>query len=1265
MGFVLQGVVEGFAALGLSLYYNWKLTLVILASIPISAVILYFISRGIQPNIIRQSQCLSEASEVASNAFTNISLLKYFNTQAQEYRSYVVYVQKAAKWYLKQARSNAMQMGFVRFASTAAFVQGFWYGGTLVHQGSTTPGKVITTFWAAMMAVQAFQDLLPHVIVLAKGQAAAIALRGVLDTVKRGRRFVKKVDGLSPQFCEGDIEVRDVSFAYPSRPEHVVLEPSTFFFPAGETSFIVGKSGSGKSTLGNLLMRFYAPKTGRIMIDRNDIADIDTSWLRNNITLVQQQSILFNETIFKNIAFGHQHHDTVTHHQISSCLDLAALQATIAELPQGVDTMVGAGGSALSGGQKQRIAIARARLRNTPILILDESTSALDHISRTTVMTAIREWRAEKTTIIITHDMTQIRNDDFVYVLDDGYVVAEGYKENVVADLEKAVLSSPTSESNFMEPAPAEASTQEERKIANRPSIRSPRRIRDTKIAPSRSSPKTQTKPERRRDSFEKQLDALTEDLPLHTRLTMMQKTHSSYASNRLTMVAGSAFANFTRQPPIPAIPAMPTKTIYLSNTGNQEGRKTQERQLTKRITGQLARPMSTHQSLVMRSIYTDRRTEKSLPAPQLIEMPRLMRQLSSSRNLQATEEDRPAPSLSIQRILMTVWPNIDTRARLDLILGFMAVCVHAAGPPVFAYVLVHLFQTFYIPHGYKTKALTYSLAILAVAFADGVASFILKYLLEAVAQKWVDALRTSAMTKILSQPKSFFDRSINSPGVLTSSLDRNAEEMRNLLGRFAALIFTVVVMMTISFIWALVTCWKLTLVTFSAAPVLYGLTKAFDSVSSYYESKTNDAAEVIGSIFTETFSDIRTLRSLTLESHFHLKYTLATSACFNIGLRRAFFSGLFFGLSDSAINFITALIFYFGANLARHHSYSTQSILQAFSLLTFSTAAANGVIAFMPQLASSVDTASRLIYLTTLPTTSYEDHGTIILSPTSPTTLTAPIHFINLTFHYPTRPLLPALSNLNLTIPPHLCTAIVGASGSGKSTIASLLLGLYPPSPSTQRTPSDPTTGPTFLTISGRDIRTLHLPTLRSLIAIVPQTPTLIPSTVRQNIVYGLDLNSALTTNANIEDSARQAGIHDFILSLPQQYDTLIGEGGLGVSGGQAQRIVIARALVRRPRVLILDEATSALDNESAGVIRRSVKGLIREGRGDAKNGNGIGRRGMTVIVITHAKEMMEFADWVVVMEGGRNVEEGTYKDLMGRREGKLRELLSGAVGE
>jgi ABC-type transport system involved in cytochrome bd biosynthesis fused ATPase/permease subunit len=167
-------------------------------------------------------------------------------------------------------------------------------------------------------------------------------------------------------------------------------------------TFIVGKSGSGKSTLGNLLMKYYKPTSGDILIDGHPIQTLDAEWLRQNVTLVPQQSALFNETVYQIIAFGREGHATVE--DVLNASKTGDLQQTITDLPEGLSTLVGSNREPLSGGQQQRIAIARARLRDTPILILDEAICALDQMSKQKAMEEIRKWREKKTTIVITHD---------------------------------------------------------------------------------------------------------------------------------------------------------------------------------------------------------------------------------------------------------------------------------------------------------------------------------------------------------------------------------------------------------------------------------------------------------------------------------------------------------------------------------------------------------------------------------------------------------------------------------------------------------------------------------------------------------------------------------------------------------------------------------------------------------------------------------------------------------------------------------------------
>ncbi|KAL8773245.1 MAG: hypothetical protein Q9209_001923 [Squamulea sp. 1 TL-2023] len=1217
LGFALQSTVTALAALGLALYTAWDLTLITIATIPFAAVILGWISSRMQPSIDAQAKELNTASKFANNALQAIDVVKCFNGQDFETWQYAKAINRAAKKYLIQARANALQIGFVRFITLSMFVQGFWYGSHIVITGKKQPGQVLTAFWSCLSALQAVEQILPQVLVLEKGRAAGATLQAILTQMGKRHRVIM-TGHLTPEFCEGDIEVRNVSFRYPSRPDQPALKHASFFFPAGETTFVIGTSGSGKSTLGNLLMRFYEPGSGEISIDGNALQTLDIAWLRNNITLVQQQSVLFNETIFKNIAFARRGWEKVGREEVKHSIDTAFLQHTISEFPKGLDTVVGTGGNAMSGGQRQRVAIARASLRDTPILILDEATSALDHISKGMVMDAIREWRRGKTTIIITHDLSQIADHEFAYILDKGVVVQEGYRYALQKGQAGPLVAFRRPSINF--PTSKRLS-------------RLPEETRKPSVVSMSSGSYGSTLSVCSRDSLDIQYHPRTQPAFLPGMFSLARESpemnRRSYLEPFVTPAATGAFA-MHRLSGVPDIFMRSPNPSPHANEG------------TTRTTGWplLARRQQKEQDLADWSLLNelhkrthdagstsnDRRTSRASKG-QLETIPLKTAELPSEGLPQ--QGDGPLRSAPIKKILLTVWPTLTWKHRPLLLGGFFCAAVHAAGTPVFSFVFSKLLATFFQPANREREALKWSLSVLAVGIGDAIANYFMHYLLEACGQVWVDNLRIESMKRIVDQPRTWFDKDKNSVSKLAECLDRNAEEMRNLLGRFAGFMFVVVVMLLMALIWSLVVCWKLTLVGLASAPFIYTVTRLYQAVSGRWEGRSNDAGTAAASIFTETFGNIRTVRALTLEAYLHEKYLRATEKAFQVGLRRSAYSGTFYGISDSGIAFATALIFYYGAVVASSRAFTVQNIITVFSMLLFSIANANSILAFIPQINSSCATATRLLRLANLPHKSSHEHAGHVRLPALGT-----ISFNDINFTYPSRPLGPVLNSLNLKLAPHTSVALVGASGSGKSTIASLILGLYPPTSGT-------------LTFDSLDISALHLPSLRSLIAVVPQTPQIFATTIALNIAYAMPERSTLASRAAIERAAEVAGIHTFITSLPRGYNTLIGEGGTGLSGGQAQRIAIARVVARQPMLMILDEATSALDGESARGIRELVRRL---------KGQGVG-----VLMVTHDREMMRVCEEIVVLKDGSVAERGEFENLVGRRGGELRRLLGG----
>ncbi|PVH77878.1 P-loop containing nucleoside triphosphate hydrolase protein [Cadophora sp. DSE1049] len=1222
MGFLVYEVFGSLAALGLAFYYSWKLTLVILATFPVAGVMFFLISLKLGPAIEAQKRELTKASKYANTAITAINTVKAYNGQDQEVWQYYDTIKKVAASYLVQARCNALQFGITKFLMIGIFIQGFWFGLVLVKQG-LDPGSVLTTFYACLAAMQGLETVIPQWLVLEKGMSAGQTLKEIMIQVKNGRVVKNMVGSLRPDKCEGDIEVKGVSFAYPSNIQQYVLNDADFFFPAGETTFIVGTSGSGKSTLSNLLMKYYEPTRGEILVDGNPIHTLDSAWLRQNITLVQQQSVLFNETVLQNIEFGRS--EPVSRRDILQATKTADLEQTLLDLPDGLHTVVGSNGKSLSGGQQQRIALARARLRDASIVILDESTSALDQSSREKVAKTLRDWRRGKTTLVITHDVSQILDDEYVYVLEHGFVVQEGYRKKLAEEKHGTFAS-------FL----PEAQT------PDLDTIMVEMRRNSEPATPIRLSSPVAEFDERvpQQEGYISKFFGMQQPSPNVFNLAP--------GTPAVILGSGAAQANVLRAGNIWATPLVAEGTFdtFRSSEPSPDFKPNRPSMLRQETVHQKSAPNDTQSPKVPGTSASGTKKHRIRPsaidtaipvgpvALSPVEMT-FQQPQDSETSLRSMTKRKPA---TLKRILGTIWPTLKWRERCVFVFGFGTALIVAGGTPAFAYVLSKLLQVYYLRENQEAEALRWALALFAIAILDGVATFCSHYSLEYSGQAWVNTLRVEALKRIMAQPRSWFDKERNSPSRLNECLDRNAEEMRNLIGRFAGPIFTTFWMLAASIIWAFIISWKLTLVAMACGPVLYAATRAFNWVSSKWENKSNRASDYTSSIFTETFANIRVVRALTLENHFNKKHSKATAETHKAGVFRALYSGTLYGLADTLSYMVTSVVFYYGAIIVTKQELPVSSVLEVVNLLLFGIANAASMLNLVPQINTSRTTATHMLYLANLPLRgSHETTGTRrVANP-------FPIALNNLSFTYPGRP--KTLSGISLTLTAGTCTALVGPSGSGKSTIASLLLGLY--SPDSPRRPDQPPS----LTFNNIPINECNISSLRSFISFVPQQPLLFPSSILSNITYGLAEGSPF---ANIEAAslaAEEAGIHDFVMSLPNGYATLIGEGGMGLSGGQAQRIAIARALVRRPRVLILDEATSALDAVSAEAVRDTVRRLLKRGRESDEGG-------MAVLVISHGVEMMRIASEVVVIEDGRVVERGGFEELK-RKGGAFSRLI------
>ncbi|KAJ9626935.1 ATP-dependent permease [Taxawa tesnikishii (nom. ined.)] len=1170
LGALICDVATTILNLAVAFRYSWKLTLVVISTTPVIGVTVAFLGARMQKNLNKQREKQSEALKYVQSALNSIETVKCYNGQETEKRKYSSVVEGVARWYYRVAQTNSLQFMVSAFMGQAMFVQGFYYGSKLAFNSIT--------------------GILPQMIVLEKGKTAGATLRAIMAQVQMGPTVSRRTDLKEPEACQGNIAVENVGIV--KCLKLTATDRVTAFFRVsfetgsdgtskrqhvytwGELSFIIGKSGSGKSTMNQLLLRFYRPALGKIELDGVPITALDDRCL--------PQHRPWQEDFHR-----------VTRAEAMEAAEFALLQLMINDMPEGLDTMVELKGGSMSGGQKQRMALARARLRDTPILILDESTSALDHISRSLMMDAIRQWRKGKTTIIITHDIEQILPEDYVYIFENTRLVQEGYRNH----MEK------------MKDTPFQHFLPE-----NEQSEDSPRdKWRHTSADFTAREEST---------SF----------YGAHVNINTASTVHSTYNFGGFGGTYGSPFLRLAGSPHSPDSPRSTGEFLSpfrKSRTPEQldpnfrwsrGGIELMDKFLDR--SGSIAANARTGMSRRMRH---RPKSEGTIPDTKKLHGRTSKRKPRRTKGTSAPDNIRTP--LPLKAIFRTIWPSLDWRERVSLSVGFTAAAAHAACTPVFSSILSKLVQTMGMPNA-QHKATQYSLTILGLAFFDAVSMYLMHLCLEYAGEKWIDHVRVTAMERILDQPKNFFLREENGVSQISEALDRHAEEMRNLLGRFAGFAFVGVIMMAISLVWALIVQWKLTLCIVSVGPYVWFVTKAFGAISGKWEGKANSASEAAGAIFMETFTTIKTVRALTLETHFTEKYRAVTKTVLRIGFKRSFYTGFFFGMSSSSATFVKALVFYVGAKLVKDGA-AIGPVIQVFTQLTMTILQVTMILSLIPQINMAQDTASRILRLSQLPHDSHEHAGNTRIPSVGDIILT------DLMFYYPSRPDQTILQNINLTVRAGTCTAIVGSSGSGKSTIASLLLNLYTTPRDMQSLGELPE-----IVISGRDMKHIHTPTLRSLITVVPQTPTLFAATIEENILYGLPDTSPYRNLAAAREAASAAGIDAFIMTLPQGYETLVGEGGTSLSGGQAQRVAIARALVRQPGVLVLDEATSALDVESASLIRNTIQSLVRDGR-----------RRLTVIIITHAREMMAIADTVVVLDHGRMVETGGFQELLERK--------------
>ncbi|XP_071324542.1 ATP-dependent translocase ABCB1 [Trachinotus anak] len=420
-GMLIQAFTTFISSFIIGFIKGWKLTLVILAVSPALGISAALFSKVLASFTSKEQTAYAKAGAVAEEVLSAIRTVFAFSGQDREIKRYHKNLEDAKRMGIKKALSANIAMGFTFLMIYLSYALAFWYGSTLVLNREYTIGTVLTVFFVVLIGAFTVGQTSPNIQTFASARGAAHKVYSIIDHNPIIDSYSEA--GFKPDFIRGNIEFKNIHFSYPSRPDIKILNDMSLSVKSGQTIALVGSSGCGKSTTIQLLQRFYDPQEGSVCIDGHDIRSLNIRYLREMIGVVSQEPILFATTIAENIRYGRP---DVTEQEIKQAAREANAYDFIMNLPDKFETQVGDRGTQMSGGQKQRIAIARALVRNPKILLLDEATSALDAESETIVQSALDKVRLGRTTIVVAHRLSTIRNADVIAGFQTGEVVELG-----------------------------------------------------------------------------------------------------------------------------------------------------------------------------------------------------------------------------------------------------------------------------------------------------------------------------------------------------------------------------------------------------------------------------------------------------------------------------------------------------------------------------------------------------------------------------------------------------------------------------------------------------------------------------------------------------------------------------------------------------------------------------------------------------------------------------------------------------------------------
>ncbi|KAL6888374.1 hypothetical protein ACP4OV_009400 [Aristida adscensionis] len=584
-------------------------------------------------------------------------------------------------------------------------------------------------------------------------------------------------------------------------------------------------------------------------------------------------------------------------------------------------------------------------------------------------------------------------------------------------------------------------------------------------------------------------------------------------------------------------------------------------------------------------------------------------RSIGDVADVDNTTTKLPVPSF--RRLLMLNAPEWK-----QALMGSFSAIVSGAIQPTYAYIMGSMISVYFLTdhEQIKDKTRTNALIFVALAVLSFLINIVQHYNFGAMGEYLTKRVREQLLAKILTFETGWFDRDENSSGAICSQLAKDANIVRSLVGDRMALLIQTASAVLIACTMGLMTAWRLAVVMVAVQPLIIACFYARQVIVKSMSKKSVQAQSESSKLAAEAVSNLRTITAFSSQDRILRLFDQAQDGPRKESIRRSWVAGFGLATSMSLLTCSYALDFWYGSRLMAQHHITSKELFQTFLILVSTGRVIGDAGSMTTDLAKGANAVASVFAVLDRETEINPDNP----KGYKPEKLNGEVDISGVDFAYPSRPDVFILKGFSLSLQPGKATALVGQSGSGKSTIIGLIERFY-----------DPLRG--VVKIDGRDIKTYNLRALRRHIGLVSQEPTLFAGTIRENIVYGTEIASEV----EIENAARAANAHDFISNLKDGYDTWCGERGVQLSGGQKQRIAIARAILKNPAILLLDEATSALDSQSEKIVQEALDRVM------------VGR---TSVVVAHRLSTIQNCDLITVLEKGVVVEKGTHAYLMAK---------------